>query len=119
MKIKSVIISTLLLLTVSLNGQKNDELLKQAQDCANKSDYPCAIKATQKLIKKETDKHKIAIYYSNLGTFQRRLGKREDAIKSYDQAIKADPTLIMAFTNRATLSAQMGNRELLLLIESA
>ena len=105
MKIRSVIISSFLLLTVTLNGQKTDELLKQAQDCANKGDYPCAIEATQKLIRKETDKHKIAVYYSNLGTFQRRIGKREDAIKSYDQAIKADPTIITAFTNRATLNA--------------
>jgi tetratricopeptide (TPR) repeat protein len=111
MKIKTVIISGFLLLTASLNGQKNDELLKQAQDCANNGDYTCAIEATQKLIRKETDKHKIAVYYSNLGTFQRRVGKKENAMKSYDQAIKADPSLIMAYTNRATLNAQIGYRE--------
>src|SRR5687767_12296549 len=102
---KLILFLPLVLLLSSLSfGQSNDELHKKASDCFAKGDYECAEKHYMKMIKKEPDKIKLAGYYSDLGTCQRRIGKKDQALKSYDLAIENDPGLIIAYTNRATLN---------------
>ncbi|NJO91028.1 MAG: hypothetical protein HC831_20220 [Chloroflexia bacterium] len=88
---------------VPVKAQSSDDLLNNAIACADKGDYICAEKFMDKLIKKEKEPKRLALFYSNIGTFQRRQGKTKDAFKSYSKAIEKNPFLVVAYTNRASL----------------
>ena len=46
--------------------------------------------------------------HTNLGNSYKRVGKSEEAIKEYSEALRLDPTYPLAHYNMATTSEQMG-----------
>ena len=87
---KSLLLPLLLLFTFTLHAQSIKELQKKTNECFNERNYECAEKAMKKLIKKDKKSPSMARYYSDLGTIQRRLGKRKEALNAYNKAIKLD-----------------------------
>jgi tetratricopeptide (TPR) repeat protein len=109
---KQILILTLaLLFPIFSLGQSKEELLNKAIACAKQSDYQCAEKNLKELIELEENDKRLAVYYSNPGTFQRRQDKKAEALESYNKAISIRPDLIFGYTNRATLKSQLGDND--------
>jgi len=49
--------------------------------------------------------------HSNRGATLKELGRREEALRDYDQAIALDPTYAQAYSNRGLTLAELGRRE--------
>lgn len=93
---------------LSLNVYAQDK--KLAEDCFKKADYKCAEEQYSRLAEKEQIQKFQSEYYDYLGTAQRRLGKSELALKSYESALKTNPMSVSVYANLASLHSQKGNK---------
>ncbi|MCL1942717.1 MAG: tetratricopeptide repeat protein [Candidatus Azobacteroides sp.] len=90
-------------------AQTFDDFINQSFDCLDKENYVCAEEALKNAMRKEPGNPRNPLLLSNLGTIQRKLGKKEDALLSYTAALssfnqKNNTILLM---NRAALYAEM------------
>ncbi len=107
---KSILTLTLFIhLAIICLAQDTQSLLVKSYKCAEENDYSCAEKHILEVIAIEKDKAKLSNYYSNLGTFQRRMNRIDEALESYNKAIQLDNKNVDALTNRATLFSQMND----------
>lgn len=104
-------ISTFLTLAIAVMGSAQLQDSKAADECFKKADYKCAEAGYASLADKERIGKLKAQYYNNLGTSQRRLGNRQQAFASYQNALKADPNILETYINLSSMHAQWGNKQ--------
>lgn len=104
---KIILILVLGLLFVVANGQTREQLIEQAEAYYISGDNANAEKVTKQIIDLDPKYESNYIYWSNLGTFQRNLGKQKEAMKSYNKSIKLNDKFAPAYTNRAKLYSEM------------
>lgn len=81
-----------------------------AEECMKKADFKCAEEQYTKLAQKELIQKFQSEYFNNLGTAQRRLGKTPEAFKSYESALKSNPSSVAVYANLGSLHNQKGSR---------
>ena len=105
---KRVILTlTLGFLIVIANGQTREQLIEQAKTYSDSGDNMNAEKVTKQIIELDTKYENNYMHWSNLGTFQRELGKQMDALSSYNKSIKLNSKYEIAYTNRAKLFSEI------------
>jgi Flp pilus assembly protein TadD len=67
--------------------------------------YDEAIATYQQMIKVKDE----PVYHNNLGNVLRDAGREAEAIKEYQAAIAADPTLVVAYVNLSTIQLNQGD----------
>jgi len=69
--------------------------------------YDDAIATYRQMIKIKNE----PVYHNNLGNVLRDAGKLTEAVKEYQAAIAADPTLVVAYVNLGTFQFNQGNAD--------
>ena len=94
-----------------MTAQNYDELIENSFKYIETEDLQSAEIALKEAMKLEPANPRNVLLLSNLGTIQRQLGKREDAIISYTAALSRAPRNVTFLSNRASLYAEMGQPE--------
>lgn len=104
-----IIIGLIFLLSITFNisAQTYEEMVNKAMDFAEKKDYIGAELTLKTAMRKEPDNPGNIMLLVNLGTFQRNLGKLDEALISYNAAIAKFPNPILLLHNRAALYCEM------------
>lgn len=108
-KLSFIIIS--LLAALNLQAQTIDEYQQKLAECFSTGDYKCAEEnALASISIADENYSKLYLLYANLGTIQRRLGKMDEAMISYNKACELNcaPSVL---ANRASLKRQMDDLE--------
>ena len=92
-------------------AQTYDELIDFSFKYIEANDLQAAETSLKKAMQLEPANQRNVLLLSNLGTIQRRLGKKEDAIVSYTAALSRSPRNVTFLSNRASLYAEMGQPE--------
>ena len=90
-----------------LYAQSYAEVVEEAMDCIKKDSLVQAESLFQKALKMDPSNARNALLFSNLGTVQKRLGKRDEAIESYTMALNIIPYSTAMLLNRASLYLEM------------
>ncbi|WP_085535892.1 tetratricopeptide repeat protein [Massilibacteroides vaginae] len=92
-------------------AQTYEELINKSYDYLEKDDLVASEESLRAAMRLEPgNPHNYALL-SNLGTIQRRQGKREEALFSYSTALSRRPQDITLLANRASLYAEMGETD--------
>lgn len=110
MKFLSLLIIGLLAVT-SAAGQTYAELAEKSYDYLEKNDLPAAEESLRAAMRLEPGNPSNFALLMNLGTIQRRQGKREEALISYTAALSRQPQNTAILENRASLYTELGERE--------
>ncbi len=94
-----------------VNAQTYEELVDQSFTYIDKEELFAAEESLKAAMRLEPANPTNFALLTNLGTIQRRQGKKEDAILSYTAALSRYPDNIMILENRASLFAEMGETE--------
>ena len=100
-----------LLCSVGLRAQTYEELIGQSYDYAEQGDLPAAEAALKAALQREPANRNNFALLSNLGTIQRRMGKRDEALTSYTAALGLQPDNKLILSNRAELFIERGETE--------
>ncbi len=111
MRLLAVIISFLFLPIAFISAQTYDELIDVSFKYIDQNDLPAAEQALKEAMRKEPDNPRNVFLLTNLGTVQRREGKKEEALISYSSALSQTPKSTTLLANRASLYAEMGQTE--------
>ena len=113
MNIKRIIVAALLcaLCGVKVGAQTYEELIQQSYDYADRGDLPAAEQALKAALHREPANRNNFALLSNLGTIQRRLGQRDEALTSYTAALGLQPDNKLILSNRAELFIERGETE--------
>lgn len=95
---------------VTLSAQTYDEWIDKSFTCIDTEDWTCAEEALLQALRKEPGNIQNSLLLSNLGTIQRRSGKKEEALKSYTNGLMITPRSTTLLMNRAALYSEM-NRD--------
>ena len=90
-----------------LFSQEYNKLVEKSFECIENEDWQCAEDYIVKALKSEPANVQNSLLLSNLGTIQRYMGKNEDAIKSYTNALMITPRSVTILKNRASLYASI------------
>lgn len=90
-----------------LFSQEYNKLVEKSFECIENEDWLCAEDYIVKALKSEPANVQNSLLLSNLGTIQRYMGKNEDAIKSYTNALMITPRSVTILKNRASLYASI------------
>ena len=74
-----------------LQAQTYNEIVEKAMDCVKRDSLDQAESLFRQALKMDPNNARNALLFSNLGTVQKRLGKRDDAIQSYTMALNIIP----------------------------
>ena len=96
---------------VKLGAQTYEELIQQSYDYADRGDLPAAEQALKAALHREPANRNNFALLSNLGTIQRRLGQRDEALTSYTAALGLQPDNKLILSNRAELFIERGETE--------
>lgn len=96
-----------LFLTFSVFSQTYEELVSKSMDYIESKDYAAAEITLQEAMRKEPANEGNILLLSNLGTIQRKLGKKQEALVSYSSALGKYPKAIFALQNRAALFCEL------------
>ncbi|MCD8193540.1 MAG: tetratricopeptide repeat protein [Tannerellaceae bacterium] len=92
-------------------AQTYEEFISKSYDYLEQEDYLSAEESLRAALRLEpANPHNYALL-TNLGTIQRRQGKKEEAILSYTAALSRQTSNVMILENRASLYAEMGETE--------
>lgn len=109
---KKFLFISLFIFSVSIFAQPAKIALKtKAEECYNKADFKCAEASYTKLLEDEYNGTLQSNYYNKLGTAQRRMGKTDLAIKSYQNALKSNPQDVISYANLGSIYSQKNNKE--------
>lgn len=109
---KHILTSLFLLIAVSISAQSSfEELISKSYDYIEKDSLFLAELTLKAALKKEPANPINYSLLTNLGTIQRRLGKKQEALESYSAALSRQPKNTMILSNRASLYAELGNVE--------
>lgn len=86
-----------------LQAQTYNEIVEKAMDCVKRDSLVQAEILFRQALKMDPNNARNALLFSNLGTVQKRLGKRDDAIQSYTMALNIIPYSTAMLLNRAAL----------------
>ncbi|MDR1556974.1 MAG: tetratricopeptide repeat protein [Tannerellaceae bacterium] len=109
MKYTILILSLLSCLTV--RSQTYEELIEKSYDYLEKEDLPAAEVSLKGALRLEPGNPNNYALLTNLGTIQRRQGKKEEAIVSYTAALSRHPDNITILENRASLYLETGETD--------
>ena len=86
-----------------LQAQTYEELIAKSYTCSDAGDWPVAEECLKMAMRLEPAHRLNYLLLTNLGTFQRRQGKTEEALLSYNAALGQMPNDKIILTNRAEL----------------
>jgi len=108
---KLAILLTYILFSSACFAQSYEELINKSYDYLEKEDLISSEESLRAAMRLEPgNPHNYALL-SNLGTIQRRQGKREEALFSYSTALSRRPQDVILLANRASLYAEMGETD--------
>lgn len=88
-------------------SQTYEELVYKSMDYLEAKDYAAAEVTLKEAMRKEPGNEGNILLLSNLGTIQRKLGKKEEALVSYNSALGKFPKAVFALQNRAALLCEL------------
>lgn len=111
MRLLSLLIIGLLAVVAAAPAQTYAELAEKSYDYLEKDDLPAAEESLRAAMRLEPGNPSNYALLMNLGTIQRRQGKREEALISYTAALSRQPRNTAILENRASLYSELGERE--------
>lgn len=96
-----------LIFSLQVSAQTYDEYISQAMDAIETDSLAKAEMFFKEALKLEPANIKNALLFSNLGTIQRRIGKKKEALEAYSLALNLTPYSITILLNRASLYLEM------------
>ena len=84
-----------------------DDLIHKAMDAVEMDSLQQAEQLFTEALKLEPANMRNALVFSNLGTIQRRMGKKKEALESYSLALNRTPYSVTMLLNRASLLLEM------------
>ena len=99
------------LCAAGLRAQTYEEMIRQSYDYLDRGDLPAAEAALKAALHREPANRNNFALLSNLGTIQRRMGLRDEALTSYTAALGLQPDNKLILTNRAELFIERGEME--------
>ena len=87
----------------SLSAQTYEEWIQKSCDYFDKNDLVSAEEALKNAMREEPGNPANFALLCNLGTIQRRQGKKQEAIVSYTAALSRHPKSVTILENRASL----------------
>ena len=96
-----------LIFSLQLSAQTYDMYISQAMDAIETDSLAKAEMFFKEALKLEPANIKNALLFSNLGTIQRRIGKKKEALEAYSLALNLTPYSITILLNRASLYLEM------------
>lgn len=88
-------------------AQTYDELIDKAMDAVEQDSLLQAENFFKEALRLEPANMRNALLFSNLGTIQRRMGKKKEALESYSLALNKTPYSVTMLLNRASLLLEM------------
>lgn len=98
---------TLLLLPFNAFSQSYEDLVLKSLDYIDAKEYEAAEETLKLAMRKEPANEGNILLLSNLGTIQRKLGKKQEALISYTSALSKYPNNAIVLQNRAALLCEM------------
>lgn len=95
----------------AIHAQTYEQLIETSFDYLDKDNLPAAEESLKAAMKLEPGNPTNYALLTNLGTIQRRLGKKEEAAISYTAALSRQPDNTTILESRASLYAEMGETE--------
>lgn len=92
----------------SLSAQTYEEWIQKSCDYFDKNDLVSAEEALKNAMREEPGNPANFALLCNLGTIQRRQGKKQEAIVSYTAALSRHPKSVTILENRASLYTELG-----------
>ena len=92
-------------------AQTYDELINKAMDAVEQDSLLIAENYFKEALRLEPANMRNSLLFSNLGTIQRRMGKRKEALESYSLALNKTPFSVTMLLNRASLLLEMNDME--------
>ena len=96
-----------LCLCTPAKSQTYDELIDKAMDAVEQDSLLLAENYFKEALRLEPANMRNSLLFSNLGTIQRRMGKRKEALESYSLALNKTPFSVTMLLNRASLLLEM------------
>lgn len=96
-----------LVCSLNMSAQTYDELVHKAMDAVEMDSLQQAEQLFTEALKLEPANMRNALVFSNLGTIQRRMGKKKEALESYSLALNRTPYSVTMLLNRASLLLEM------------
>ena len=100
-----------LCLSVPFHAQTYDELIDKAMDAVEQDSLLQAENLFKEALRLEPANMRNALLFSNLGTIQRRMGKKKEALESYSLALNKTPFSVTMLLNRASLLLEMDDMD--------
>lgn len=95
-------------LTMDLEAQEYLQVIEDARECFQKKDFMCAEEKLIEAIKQvPKDYSKTYLLYNNLANSQLNQGKKKDALKSVNKAIKQKKSKAELYGNRAEIKIDL------------
>ena len=92
---------------LSVSAQTYNEWIDKSFECIESEDWTGAEKALIGALRVQPANPQNALLLSNLGTIQRKMGKNDEALKSYTNALMITPRSVTLLMNRAALFSEM------------
>ena len=90
-----------------VSAQTYNEWIDKSFECIESEDWAGAEKALIGALRVQPANPQNALLLSNLGTIQRKMGKNDEALKSYTNALMITPRSVTLLMNRAALFSEM------------
>lgn len=100
-----------LLGVLPVSAQTYDEWIEVSFQCLDKDDLVGAEESLKRALNQEPANPRNILLLANLGTIQKRQGKLDDALQSYELALTRNPNNAMLLSNRANLYTEKGEYE--------
>ena len=111
MKYAILVLSLFACPPVPLRSQTYEELIGKSYEYLNREDLPAAEASLKEAMRLEPGNPNNYALLTNLGTLQRRQGKKEEALFSYTAALSLDPENVLILQNRASLYLETGETD--------
>ncbi len=96
---------------LSLSAQTYEEWIEKSCDLVDKQDWVSAEEALKNAMREEPGNPANFALLCNLGTIQRRQGKKQEALLSYTAALSRHPKSVTILENRASLYSELGETD--------
>ena len=94
-----------------LSAQTYEEWIEKSCDLVDKQDWVSAEEALKNAMREEPGNPANFALLCNLGTIQRRQGKKQEALLSYTAALSRHPKSVTILENRASLYSELGETD--------
>ena len=101
----------LVLFSLSLSAQSYDEWVNKSFDQLDNKELEAAAESLKSAMRVEPGNPQNFLLLTNLGTLQRRLGQKKEALVSYSAGLGIHPKSIALLENRASLYSELNEPE--------